>query len=562
MLNAIWTALRAGPMTIDELEAAVLPASTEPEQLEVLRKFIGHLASLGVVQVSVPLRTRLKSWQSAGAAQVREGNGDTSPARSVRNALESTLAELEPSPRDGEGVDGYLDVYRHATATLPFAACVRLQRLVNQALRVLAVIAADASSAAVAVLAEVDDRPRPVLELLRARLQPGVTSYESQRRPRGWPRAIAAGSAYARLLGWMAAGTDGAPLLDLSPAVLDQLEVPEVAIDWPLDCLLRIPYPGAGFDAVLDEVFCAGAIDARFITALRSLHGRVPHADSYREFLDRLQQETGGTFVEILVPPLSEGAANAVRRPVYTGAWTGDADIQTYCDDDDSMPQYIPLDSITLRRTRHRLLAEANGQPIWPVYHATRSPLPPWDLLAEILLAAAPRPFHWSPHRLYNSLDAFPGHSSMPRIIVGGGIVISCGQWRISRDELWDAGCSTVAKARAMERLRRHRRLPRWIFVNGRPSTKPVPCDLESLRAIPTLERAAQTVHSSIIVTEMLPTPDQLSTSDHSHRPEDRVVSELMLRLPCDESPSALADRLAPALKRLLETGAVPTGHS
>jgi hypothetical protein len=49
----------------------------------------------------------------------------------------------------------------------------------------------------------------------------------------------------------------------------------------------------------------------------------------------------------------------------------------------------------------------------------------------------------------------------------------------------------------------------------------------------------------------MLPTPAQLPVADHAHCPDDRLVSELMLRLPCDDSPTAMAVRLADALSRV-----------
>lgn len=47
-----------------------------------------------------------------------------------------------------------------------------------------------------------------------------------------------------------------------------------------------------------------------------------------------------------------------MRRPRYTRAWTGDADLASYCGDTASA-RYIPLDTIMIRRD--------GGRPIWPI---------------------------------------------------------------------------------------------------------------------------------------------------------------------------------------------------
>jgi hypothetical protein len=160
-------------------------------------------------------------------------------------------------------------------------------------------------------------------------------------------------------------------------------------------------------------------------------------------------------------------------------------------------------------------------------------------------MSAAPLPIRWSPWRLCNSLDALPGRDFMPRITVGDGLVLSCAQWRIALEHLWDTTSSTLSKARALERFRRRWQLPRWVFVSRDSGSKPVACDLESLRAIRLLERASLDAKSAILVVEMLPAPDKLLVADHAHHDGDRLVSEILLRLPCDESPTEMAARLA-----------------
>ncbi|MDH3598754.1 MAG: hypothetical protein OEU26_03830, partial [Candidatus Tectomicrobia bacterium] len=441
LLDAIYTSVRLEPMTRDELEAEILPVPDE-QQREVLRKFIEHLIGLGVLQVSSPPRRQLESWHSAAIGSMGERKSHTDHASSTCPAVKAVATYVKLPMLGPDGRDGYLDVYRRAATALSVSDSMRLQRLVQQALRVLVLIADDSATAAGALPVTVDERPRSVLEILRERVEAGEASHAHRLQPSGWPLATASGSPYARLLEWMAAQADESTVLDVNQMLLDKLGAPEGAINWPIDCVLRIPCHGAGFEAVLDGIFIAGLMDARFITALRRLHGRIPHADAYHQFLERLEQESGTTFVEVLIPPLSEVAANAIRRPIYTRAWTGDADIYTYCNLDGSVPSYIPLDAITLRRTDRHFVAEANGHPIFPVYHATRLPLPPWNLLTEILLPATPLPMSWFQHPLHHLFDAFPGRNFMPRVTIDSDLVLSCAQWRLSLERLWDVNSS------------------------------------------------------------------------------------------------------------------------
>jgi hypothetical protein len=287
-------------------------------------------------------------------------------------------------------------------------------------------------------------------------------------------------------------------------------------------------------------------VDARFAETLSDLHGSVPHVEAYRAFLGELERLTGVLIVELLAPPLSDGAANAVRRPAYAGAWTGDPDNANYFPLEARAGRYIPLQSIRVRRVKGELRADVDGQPIWPVYHATRSFSPPWDRLARILLATAPDVLPWSQSGLGDSLALFPDRAWVPRITVDG-VVVFPAQWRLSAELLWDKNAPTLSRARALTRLRDRLSLPRWLHLIPAGPDPPIPCDLESLHAIRTFERyLAQP--APFRVAEMLPEPDRLLVVDRAHREGDRSVSEVQLRMPCQETPRAMAARLAPSI--------------
>jgi hypothetical protein len=480
-----------------------------------------------------------------------------------------------------EGEEKYVDVYRQATAPLAHAGCLHMQGLALQAVRVLRLMHRDASPAEGDALPEITARPRSLLALVAERLRANEERPPEPERPShredGWPIAEP-GTGYARLLEEIAARAEDTGGINLSPELLDRIAAPAAQrLDWPMDCMLRMLRPGSGPVAVLDHLAPAGTLDARFATALGHLHGDVGQVRAYREFLRCLEQQVGVDCVEVLIPPLSDRAANAVRRPSYTRAWTGDTDRNTYVppeegprDSGGSAPdpdatrgggppaRYIPLDAITLRRRGGDVIAEVGGRRIWPVHHATRSPMPPWNLVYRFLMAAAPSPPLWG-RSLGFSLDALGERNAMPRITIAGELVLSCAQWRVTREQLWDEGDTPLAKARALRRLRQRLGLPRWVFVASHRGGKPLLGDLESLRAIPLLERAAaEASEAGLVVEEMLPAPDQLAVTDHACLPGDRLASELMLRLPCDESPAAMAMRLAPALTGRLRDQSLP----
>ncbi len=584
LLDVIRAALQFGPMPLGQLEATLLPAPDERRR-GVLRAFLGHLTGLGVLQVSMPPQSRFDLWRPLPSAGSTNGSAQPSSAQSSSaqssrvqsSRVQSSTVEV----RDGDAQ--YVDVYRQAITPLPHAACQRLQEHVLQVVRVLALIDADTPEGERHALPEeITEAPRPVLDLVAQRLRADEKSHDEKshgddtaterhrHHHHGWPPARTDGSGYARLLEWIAARIGAGEDVDISDALLDQLGAPEPALDWPLDCVLRVLRAGAGPVAVLDQLGGAGVLDARFASGLSELHGEVAQVTAYHEFLHRLEERAGIPFVELLSPPLSDRAANAVRRPLYPRAWTGDADLSTYCQlPKGARPRYVPLDAITLRRRGARVVAEVVGQQIWPVYHATRSPMPPWNLLHRLLLGASPSVLRWA-RPLGCSLQALGERTGMPRITIGGALVLSCAQWHITRDQLWDLDSPVLTKARALEQLRRSLELPRWVFVANHPGGKPLPCDLESLRAIRTLERtAAQAAQDGMALEEMLPAPDQLVVADQAHLPGDQLASELVLRLPCDESPTAMAARLAralgepppvrPASSPIPDTGA-PTG--
>ena len=394
------------------------------------------------------------------------------------------------------------------------------------------------------------ERSWSLTEILRAELGAGdkpMSKREDTEIADGRSFPGSSSSGFDRLVSTIAERAGHAGELVIDSSLLDECDAPDGALTWPVDCLVRVPAQGAGFTAVLDELLPAGMLDARFVDTLVDIHGIVPHMEAYRAFLRQLEQLTRILFVELLLPPLQDGAANAVRRPVYTSAWTGDPHTAAYLRSDTDPGRYIPLNAIRIRRIDGRLRADVDGQRIWPVYHATRSFSPPWDRLARVLLATAPLDLPWDFKRMIHSLTRLPGQPAVPRVSVGGGIILSPAQWRVSPDYLWDKDAPATAKIRALIRLRDRYSLPRWVYLDRGNNKPPVPCDLESIHAIRTIERCT-TGNAPVNVIEMLPAPNQFLVIDRAHSSGDRLAAQLHLRFPCDESASAMAARVAPAV--------------
>ncbi|WP_344562593.1 lantibiotic dehydratase [Streptomyces axinellae] len=482
--------------------------------------------------------------------------------------------------------------------------------------------------------ASIGPEPRFVVQIMAEHL-PGdggpAPAPRGRTRYGGWEPARTSDSGYGRLLAHIGAHLD-AEEVDLDVALLDALgapRVPGVLEAWPADCLLRPlpplppvlstpsavsapsapsaaptgpgtgtgPHAGAGPLAVLETVSPAGMVDARFAEALSALHGGeqgsgAGHADAaayrnpavYRDFLAAFERKAGVRFVEVLLPPLAEAAANAVRRPVLTSWCTGDPNTALYYPGTGSESRagiggpaeagsrsglpaaatHLPLDRLTLRSAGDVLIAEADGVRVLPVHHATRTPAPPYDGLLRLLTAAG-HPATSYAVQLDGLAAAFPRAPRVPRLTVGGVLVVSPAQWRVPRADLWRPGEPEAAKVTALARLRRSAGLPRFAYVRPEPAAKPLPVDLAALPVFQALERLCQaSPGEDLIFEEALPGPDAPALRDRRRGPgpargpdpdadadtddgtdEGRafegVAGELLLRLPHDRTASELA---------------------
>ncbi|MFI2205408.1 lantibiotic dehydratase [Streptomyces sp. NPDC020192] len=579
-LDAVLAQLAEGPRQLGDVEAALLGTAAiraaDPGPA-VLRGFLAHLVELGVLQVCAAPRRRSTAW--APAERVRERDALPRPVptpaadhETVRracppaaDAASMSEAPTAPSARPagpasapvGDADAWFIDSYRTVSAAVPAEAVERAQRGLRIAARVAWLRDADRFPAPNAgplppELAALDERPRPLGEILARNLPDGACPPpppQTMRRYTGWHPAETEGSGYARLLAHLAAH-NGEEQVDLDDVLLDALGAPPAGTalpPWPLDCLLR-PLPRPGPVAVLETASPAGILDARFADALHTLYGGYGSPSGYRAFLAGVERLTGARFVELLVPPLAERAANAVRRPVVTGWWTGDPDPAPYQGPAGSAARYLPLDRITLHRAGPQVIAEADGRRILPVHHATRSPLPPYDVLVRLLMAAG-HPAASRVIRLDSLAEAFPGAERLPRVTVGGELVVSPALWRVPRARLWRPGDSDLDKVRALAALRHSAGLPRFAFVRAVPQAKPVPVDFEALTALHLLDRiGAHQPGPELLVEEMLPAPGQLLLHDPLHGGA-AVAAQLLLRLPYDRSAGELAALAATALR-------------
>jgi len=427
LLDAICTALGDAVHTFEDL-AQALGCANHDEWL-TLRGFVRHLVVLGILQPNSPPLVRLERRAMPG-----------------QTIADPAGLEVDKS--------GWVDVYRHAEAGISINVARDVQTGVLQVLRLLSLYRNSTPDLCRLALLT-SDRSWSLTEILRAELGAGDKSMSNREDTEIVDdRSFLSVSGFDRLVTTVAerAGQGGELVIDSS--LLDEYDAPNTGLSWPVDCLVRLPAHGAGFTAVLDQLLPSGMLDARFVDTLVDMHGTVPHLESYRAFLRELEQSTGILFVELLLPPLQDGAANAVRRPVYTSVWTGDPHTTAYLRSDTDPGRYLPLHAIRVRRINGRLRAEVDGQPLWPVYHATRSFSPPWDRVARVLLATAPLDVPWDFGHMIHSLTRLPSQTAVPRISVSAGIVISPAQWRVSPDHLWDRDSPTTAKLRALIRLR------------------------------------------------------------------------------------------------------------
>jgi len=541
LLDGILAALYDVVQTFGELAQAV--GCVNRDERLALRGFVRHLVILGILQPSAQPLIRLERRATPG----------------------QTFARVV-GVKDGQG--GWVDVYRYAETGISGDLARELQRGVSQAFRVLSLMRdrddmADRGRWPVPTSA----RSWSIGEILRDEMavddKPTSNREDTETADRK-PFPASPNSRFAELARELVERAGHATEVVIGSDLLDEWGAASGVLNWPVDCLVRVPTPGAGFTAVLEDSRPPGVLDARFADTLSDMHGVIPHVEAYRAFLRQLEQLTGILFVELLIPPLTDGAANAVRRPIYTRAWTGDPHADAYLRGGTDPGIYIPLNAIVIRRIEGRLRAEVDGQPIWPVYHATRTFEPPWNRVARVLLATAPVDWPLHCERMSHVLGLLrtllPEQATVPRISVDGGIVLSPAQWRVPSDQLWDRDSPGRAKLRALIRLRDRYALPRWVYLLRDDHKPPMPCDLESIHVIRTIERCT-TGSAPLNVIEMLPSPDQLLVVDRAHSSGDRLASQLQLRFPCDESASAMANRIAPAvLAALGSRGSLPNG--
>ncbi|MEU9605591.1 lantibiotic dehydratase [Streptomyces sp. NPDC048057] len=553
-LDAVLALLADGPRPLAELERALTGRDGSP----ALRAFLSHLVHLGVLQPCGTPRHHASAWVPPVHVTGPEALPQPRPAPSSR-----PRSEAGPRLRaDGEG--WFVDSYRAVDATVPDAGVARVERALAVAARVVALRQADQLTVPAAPAPgtqALDEHPRPLSTLLAHLLseQAPVPTAAHPSRYTGWHPAHVPGSGYDRLLTHIGRHRDD-EMIDLDHALLDAVGAPSTAEAlpaWPLDCLLRPLVGPAGPVAVLETASAAGVLDARFADGLKALHGRYGPVESYRTFLAAVERRAGVRFVELLVPPIGERAANAVRRPVTTRWWTGDPHHAAYCTPGGPPQRYLPLDRITLRRAPvgaapgTRAVAEADGERIVPVYHATRAPMPPYNLLVGLLLRAS-HPAAGTVIRLDCPAAAFdrpPDEiARMPRLTVGGDLVVAPATWRVPRALLWSPRVGDFAKARALAALRYSARLPRFVFVRPAQDSKPMPVDLEALPSLTLIDRmCASRPGDELLFEEMLPGPDQLTLRDPTHHGA-AVAGQLLLRISRTRDPVALAALAAAAL--------------
>ncbi len=515
VLDAVLAALTAGSRAAAELLDEL--AGPARDRRTALLRFLAHLTDLGVLQVTVPERRSLHGWRPIGDL------GDIDAAQA--------------------GPEEFVDVYRRTGIGVDTAHADRLRESACRALRVLALIETDEPDPPPGPPACLGAEPRPILdvaaELVGACVDVGVDISVERPHHHDWPAPRNPDSGYAAVVARLTERFDrhGSDPVELDATLLAGFDVEPVRGDWPVDVLIR-PMHATGLFGVLAQVAPAGVLDARFVPALTGLDGEPPQAGAHRRFLR--ERASGGTTVEVLFPPLRRRAANAVRRPGYTTAWTGDPDWTGYCTHPPGT--YLPLSDITLRVEDGAVVAEAGGRRIWPVCHTARVAPPPWDTIHALLMFASGQPRRSSWRSLAYSLPAWPDRTSVPRLTLGG-LVLTPAQWRVPVSELWARTDPAMDKLLGLVALRRRLGLPRWCAAVADVHEEPIAVDLDGLLAVRVLDRlAAASATGTVLLTELLPRPDQLPVRDLST--DSACWSELLLRLP------ATADHPAPRSRR------------
>ncbi|MHA6804261.1 hypothetical protein [Salinifilum ghardaiensis] len=530
-LAALCRILRDGVRPLGDVQRALVGTNATAEQIGKVREFLAYVQDLGVVRVCGAPRRSWGGWtppaEAAPAEHAAHRGGTADAFVDVHRRISTSEGTTAPSTARGpSGVDAALRAAR------------RLARLREE----------DGATGRVDLSGYLTEQPRPATEVLTDLLAADVDlSALRQRAYTGWHEPTGTSEAYRRVVEHVRERLSDEEC-DVPEAVLDALGVPggEDPV-WPTDCLVR-PARGARYAGVLVVESPAGNLDARFGDAFAQAHGEYRNAARYRRFLQEVERDSGARFVELLLPPSHERAANAVCRPAYTGLWAGDADRNPYHRAEEPGSAYLPLERVRVFRSGGGVRAESAGTPLLPVYHATRPPLPPYDLLLHLLLAAGPgRALHQT--RLDRLITAFPDAPSVPRL-TAGPVVLAPAAWRIPPERLWDTAASDWVKIRDAAGLWRGRGLPRWAFVSTESEGKAVPADLASLPGLRTVERvAARARGEALLFEEMIPDPRHLLAHDGTDAEHADHAVEVALRLPREESIGALAGRAGAHLR-------------
>jgi hypothetical protein len=490
-LDTIVERLSPGPVRAGALVDAL--AGRDPARRAAVTAHLEALIATGVLRVGPVERPVLSGWRPIG---------------------------------DDVGTPPGVDVFRQTDAALAVDHAHRLTGLVGLALRTMALIDSDGLPPRPLLPPDLGTHPRPLLELARGCATAGIRVGAWRPHHYDWPAVTDPGSGYARLVAHLDQRMDRETAGDLDVEALDSLGAPAAVPEWPVDALIR-PLRGPGETiGALDVVAPAGLLDARFVDGLSALHPELPQVRAYQEFLRELSETAGVPLVEVCPP-------GTARRPAHCERWTGDPDR--------TGGTYLPLSGFTLRvEGGRRVVAEFRGERVWPVLHATRTPAAPWDTVTGLLMLASPQPErgHWRPLRY--SFDAWPHRSFVPRITVGGQLVISPAQWRLRPSALWRPADRLADKYLALARLVRRLGMPRLVDVASGVHEEATAVDLYGPQGVRVLDRMIRSGAPALYVRELLADPEHLAVHDEATGAP--TVAELLLRIPAGTSRDVRVD--------------------